>query len=68
MREAGIKIENAAAAAPTNISVADDSAIHMAAPASDTISPTAMWLWGAVDHFRMAAVSAVRVAESILAQ
>jgi aspartate-semialdehyde dehydrogenase len=68
LREAGIKIENAAAAAPTNISVADDSAIHMAAPASDTISPTAMWLWGAVDHFRMAAVSAVRVAESILAQ
>jgi aspartate-semialdehyde dehydrogenase len=65
---AGMKVESGAEAAPSNISVADDAAIHMAAPASDPNSPRAVWLWGAVDHFRLAAVHAVRAAEEFLAE
>jgi aspartate-semialdehyde dehydrogenase len=66
--EAGVKVDFAGGAAPNNISVADDAAIHMAAPARDPSSPAALWLWGATDHLRLAAENAVRVAEEILAE
>jgi aspartate-semialdehyde dehydrogenase len=64
LAEVGIKVDVNGEAA-NNITVADDSAIHMTAPALDPNSPTALWLWGAADHLRLAAVNAVRLAEDI---
>jgi aspartate-semialdehyde dehydrogenase len=68
LAEAGVKVDFTGKAAPDNISVADDAAIHMAAPAGDPNLPTALWLWGAADQFRLAAVNAVRAAEEFLAE
>jgi aspartate-semialdehyde dehydrogenase len=68
LADVGVKVDVAGKAAPDNLSVAEYSAIHMAAPAGDPSSPTGSWLWGAVDHFRLAGVNAVRVAEDILGE
>jgi aspartate-semialdehyde dehydrogenase len=63
----GIKAAAAGEAAPSNVSVAGNSDICIAAIRRDASIPTGFWLWGAVDNVRLAAHNAVRIAEKILA-
>jgi aspartate-semialdehyde dehydrogenase len=51
---------------PNNVGQAGQSGITIGAIAADRNHPSAVWLWMAVDNFRMAAESAVAVARQIL--
>lgn len=64
----GVKITAPVASAPTNVSVAGESDIHLARIESDPSVATAVWLWGAADNLRLAATNAVRIAEELLAK
>ncbi len=63
----GVKID-AAREAPTNISVAGETEIHLARIESDPNVANAVWLWGVADNLRLPAVNAVRVAEALIAK
>lgn len=62
----GVKIAAAGEAAPTNISVAGESGIHLARIQADLNVAAGVWLWGAADNLRLAATNAVRIAEELL--
>lgn len=64
----GIKIAAPDEAAPTNISVAGESGIHLARIQPDPNVAVGVWLWGAADNLRLAATNAVRIAEELLAR
>ena len=55
-------------AAPTNISVAGESEIHLARIEPDPNVAGGVWLWGAADNLRLAATNAVRIAEELVAK
>lgn len=63
----GTKIAAKGDSAPTNVSVAGETQIHLAAVESDPGVPGGVWLWGAADNLRLAATNAVRIAEEVLA-
>jgi aspartate-semialdehyde dehydrogenase len=63
----GVRVAAAGEPAPTNVSVAGESQIHLAQIESDPNVASAIWLWGAVDNLRLAATNAVRIAEELLA-
>lgn len=64
----GVKIGTPKDPAPTNISVAGESEIHLARLEPDPNVATGYWLWGAADNLRLAATNAVRIAEELLAE
>ena len=64
----GVKVAAPGDAAPTNVSVAGESEIHLARIAPDPSVPASVWLWGAADNLRLAATNAVRIAEELLAK
>ncbi|MGH7936058.1 MAG: Asd/ArgC dimerization domain-containing protein, partial [Chthoniobacterales bacterium] len=63
----GVKID-APGEAPTNISVAGESEIHLARIERDPNVANAVWLWGVADNLRLPAVNAVRIAEALIAK
>jgi aspartate-semialdehyde dehydrogenase len=62
----GVKISALGDAAPTNVSVAGESEIHLARIERGPSVATGVWLWGAADNLRLAATNAVRIAEELL--
>ena len=50
---------------PTNVSVAEESAIHLALAVPDPAKPGTWWFWGAVDNIRLPAWNAVKLAEKL---
>ena len=52
-------------AGPTNVSVAGETAIHLAQPKSDPSHPGVWWFWGAADNVRLPAWNAVKLAEKL---
>jgi aspartate-semialdehyde dehydrogenase len=63
----GVKVR-APGEAPTNISVAGESEIHLARIEPDPNVANAVWLWGVADNLRLPAVNAVRIAEALIAK
>lgn len=64
----GAKVAAPGDEAPTNVSVAGESEIHLARVAPDPSVSRGVWLWGAADNLRLAATNAVRIAEELLAK
>jgi aspartate-semialdehyde dehydrogenase len=63
----GVKISAPGEPAPTNISVAGESEIHVARIESTPGTEAGIWIWGVADNLRLAATNAVRIAEELLA-
>src|SRR5690348_14682854 len=63
----GVKVD-APGEAPTNISVAGESEIHLARIERDPNVANAIWLWGVADNLRLPAVNAARIAEALIAK
>lgn len=63
----GVKVD-ATREAPTNVSVAGESEIHLARIERDSNVANAVWLWGIADNLRLPAVNAVRIAEALIAK
>jgi aspartate-semialdehyde dehydrogenase len=69
LSDLGVKIEGPdEGVAPTNISVAGESDIHLGRIEPDGSSLGGVWLWGVADNLRLAATNAVRIAEELLAK
>ncbi|MBZ5501875.1 MAG: hypothetical protein LAN59_06460 [Acidobacteriia bacterium] len=64
----GVKIAGPDEAAPTNVSVAGESEIHLARIEPDPNIARGVWIWGVADNLRLAATNAVRIAEELVAQ
>lgn len=54
--------------APSNVSIAGESEIHLARIEPDPSVKNGVWIWGAVDNLRLAATNAVQIAEELLEQ
>jgi aspartate-semialdehyde dehydrogenase len=54
--------------APSNVSVAGEGEIQIARIETDPSVANGVWIWGAVDNLRLAAVNAVQIAEELLEQ
>jgi aspartate-semialdehyde dehydrogenase len=48
---------------PSNVSVAEESVIHLGPAEADRTKPGTWWFWGAADNIRLPAWNAVRLAE-----
>jgi aspartate-semialdehyde dehydrogenase len=48
---------------PSNVSVAEESVIHLGPAEADRAKPGTWWFWGAADNIRLPAWNAVRLAE-----
>jgi aspartate-semialdehyde dehydrogenase len=64
----GVKVAAPGDAAPTNVSVAGESEIHLSRITPDASVSTGVWLWGAADNLRLTATNAVRIAEELVAK
>ena len=64
----GVKVSTPDDAAPTNISVAGESEIHLARIERDPNIASGIWLWGVADNLRLPAANAVRIAEELIAK
>lgn len=67
-RNLGVKISGPDDLAPTNISVAGEDEIQLAAIQTDPNVAAGVWLWGVADNLRLATTNAVRIAEELLAK
>lgn len=63
----GVKVAAPDDAAPTNITTAGESQIHLARISADSAAPAGVWIWGVADNLRLAAVNAVQIAEKLIA-
>jgi aspartate-semialdehyde dehydrogenase len=54
--------------APSNVGVAGEGEIQIARIETDPSVANGVWIWGAVDNLRLAAVNAVQIAEELLEQ
>jgi hypothetical protein len=52
--------------APSNVSVAGENSIHLAAPEQDSGRRDTWWFWGAADNIRLPAWNAVKLAEKLV--
>jgi aspartate-semialdehyde dehydrogenase len=52
-------------ASPSNVSVVEESVIHLAQAEADPAKPGTWWFWGATDNIRLPAWNAVRLAEKL---
>lgn len=64
----GVKMSAPGDAAPTIVSVAGESEIHLARIEPDPNIEQGVWIWGVADNLRLAATNAVRIAEELVAQ
>jgi len=64
----GAKIAVAGEPAPTNITVAGESEIHLARFEADPSVGNGVWIWGVADNLRLSAANAVRIAEELIAE
>ena len=63
-RDAGLALDTAESA-PSNVSAAGESLIHISTPEPDAAKPGAWWFWGAADNIRLPASNAVKLAEML---
>ena len=64
-KSAGFVIATGSEDAPSNVSVAGEKSIHLAAPERDSGRRDIWWFWGAADNIRLPAANAVRLAEKL---
>jgi aspartate-semialdehyde dehydrogenase len=64
-KSAGFVIAAGSEDAPSNVSVAGEKSIHLAAPERDSGRADTWWFWGAADNIRLPAANAVRLAEKL---
>src|SRR3984885_4129104 len=64
----GVKVEAPDDPAPTNVTVAGESEIHLARIDPDPNVAPGVWIWGVADNLRLAVVNAVRIAEELVAE
>jgi aspartate-semialdehyde dehydrogenase len=64
----GVKVGAAGESAPSNVSVAGESEIHIARIEPDPSVAAGVWIWGVADNLRLATVNAVRIAEELVAK
>jgi aspartate-semialdehyde dehydrogenase len=62
----GVKIGKAGDPAPSNVSVAGESEIHLSHIEADPNVADGVWLWGVADSLRLATTNAVRIAEELV--
>lgn len=62
-REGGFVLEPPEEPSPNNISVAGETALHLAEPRLDSARSNSWWFWGAADNLRFPAWSAIKLAE-----
>jgi aspartate-semialdehyde dehydrogenase len=67
LRQSGFSLDIDASSPLGNIVAAGDSAIHLALPEDDPAQPGTWWLWGAADNIRLAAATAIKLAEKLVA-
>jgi aspartate-semialdehyde dehydrogenase len=67
LRKSGFSLDIAASSPLGNVVAAGDSAIHLAVPEDDPAQPGTWWLWGAADNIRLPAVTAIKLAEKVIA-
>jgi aspartate-semialdehyde dehydrogenase len=64
----GVKVDAPDDPAPTNVTVAGESEIHLARIEPDPNVPAGAWIWGVADNLRLAVVNGVRIAEELVAE
>jgi len=64
-KSAGFVIAAGSEDAPSNVSVAGEKSIHLAAPEPDSGRRDTWWFWGAADNIRLPAWNAVKLAEKL---
>jgi aspartate-semialdehyde dehydrogenase len=64
----GVKVDAPDDPAPTNVTVAGESEIHLARIEPDANVARGVWIWGVADNLRLAVVNAVRIAEELVAE
>jgi len=64
----GVKVAAPEDQAPTNVTVAGESEIHLARIEPDPNLAAGQWIWGVADNLRLAVVNAVRIAEELVAE
>ena len=64
----GVRIAAPEDPAPTNVTVAGESEIHIGRIEPDPSVPAGVWIWGVADNLRLAVVNAVRIAEELVAE
>ena len=64
----GVKIAAAGEPAPTNVTVAGESEIHLGRIEADSNVGNGVWIWGVADNLRLSAANAVRIAEELVAE
>jgi aspartate-semialdehyde dehydrogenase len=64
---AGLKMTRAKDEPPTNVNVVGEPRPVLRQPERDPSIETGVWLWGAADNLRVPAVTAVAIAEKLLA-
>jgi aspartate-semialdehyde dehydrogenase len=67
LRAAGLRVADAKEEPPTNVNVVGESRPVLKQPQRDPSIEAGVWLWGAADNLRVPAVSAVAIAEKLLA-
>jgi aspartate-semialdehyde dehydrogenase len=67
LENAGLKVAAADDPAPANVSVAGEARPILGQPEPDSGIETGVWLWGAADNLRVPAMTAVAIAEKLLA-
>jgi len=63
-----VKVAGADDPAPSNVSVAGESEIHMGRIERDPNVAGGLWIWGVADNLRLTATNAVRIAEELVAK
>jgi aspartate-semialdehyde dehydrogenase len=64
----GVRVDAPDDPAPTNVTVAGESEIHLARIEPDPNVAAGAWIWGVADNLRLAVVNAVRIAEELVAE
>lgn len=64
---AGMHVTDKSDPKPTNVNIAGEPKIHIARAEGDPNVSSGVWLWGAADNLRLAAINALRIAEELLA-
>lgn len=64
---AGLKLAGPEEAAPDNVNVAGEARPVLSRPQWDLANEKGVWLWGAADNLHLPAVSAVSIAEKLIA-
>jgi aspartate-semialdehyde dehydrogenase len=64
----GVKVDAPDDPAPTNVTVAGESEIHLARIEPEPNVAAGVWIWGVADNLRLAVVNAVRIAEELIAE